>query len=212
MNVKNVLVVAISSLLTLAGCSGDEVKPVDPDVYSTGASKEGDVFQANKPKYTKQQFRELFSKALNTKNDKVAEQVNAMFQTMMEGIGKPEFSCRHSMESAQAHLAGARADFSDLTGPDGDMLKDAWEQLRSKLGQPEMEALKSWMTSQAQKLIEPQLEMGFSGPEANNFARFVQACPDQFQTIIDELTNFLKSTKRWLEVFSTGTFAAPTPA
>jgi hypothetical protein len=54
--------------------------------------------------------------------------------------------------------------------------------------------------------------MGFSGPEANNFARFVQACPDQFQSIIDELTNFLKSTNRWLEVFSAEPLAAPTPA
>jgi malate synthase len=207
----SVFVLAIAYVLSLGGCSGDEVRPVDPDVYSAGESKESDVFET-KPKYTKEQFREMFKKTLNAKNDKAAEQVNAMFHTMMEGIESPGFSCRHSMEAAQAHLSGSRADFSDVSGTDGDMLKEAWAQLRAELGQPELSSLKSWMNAEAQKLIEPQLEMGFSGPEANNFARFVQACPDQFQSIIDELTNFLKSTNRWLEVFSAEPLAAPTPA
>jgi hypothetical protein len=211
MKKKSVFILAIAYVLSLFGCSGDEVRPVDPDVYSTGESKESDVFET-KPKYTKEQFREMFSKTLNAKNDKAAEQVNAMFHTMMEGIESPGFSCRHSMEAAQAHLTGARAEFADVTGADGDMLKEAWSQLRAELGQPELSSLKSWMFTQAQKLIEPQLEMGFSGPEANNFARFVQACPDQFQSIIDELTNFLKSTNRWLEVFTTEALAVPTPA
>jgi hypothetical protein len=206
-----VFVLAIACVLSLSGCSGDEVRPVDPDVYSTGESKDSDVFET-KPKYTKEQFREMFSKTLSAKNDKAAEQVNAMFHTMMEGIESPGFSCRHSMEAAQAHLAGARAEFADIAGADGDMLKEAWSQLRAELGQPELASLKSWMSAEALKLIEPQLEMGFSGPEANNFARFVQACPDQFQSIIDELTNFLKSTNRWLEVFTTEALAAPTPA
>ena len=208
---KNMLALVVAVVFGIGGCSGNEVRPVDPDVYSTGESKESDVF-ATKPKYTKEQFRELFTKTLNAKNDKAAEQVNAMFHTMMEGIESPGFSCRHSMEAAQAHLAGARAEFTDVTGADGDMLKEAWSQLRGELGQPELNSLKSWMTAEAQKLIEPQLEMGFSGPEANNFARFVQACPDQFQAIIDELTNFLKSTDRWLNIFSTEDFTAPTPA
>ena len=211
MSTKNVLVVAISSLL-LSGCSGNQVKPVDPDVYNAGASKESDVFQTARPKYTKQQFRELFMKVLNAKNDKAAEHVNAMFHTMTGGIDKPGFSCQFSMESAQAYLSGARAEFSDVSGADGDMLKEAWTQLLADLGQPEMNALKSWMTQKARKLIEPQLEMGFSGPEANNFASFVQACPDQFQAIIDELTNFLKSTDGWLDVFSTEVVSVPTPA
>jgi hypothetical protein len=211
MTKKYSLALAFACLLPLGGCSGEEVRPVDPEVYSTGESKESDVFQ-NKPKYTKEQFREMFKKTLSTKNDIAAEQVNAMFRTMMEGIESPGFSCRHSMEAAQAHLAGARAEFSDVSGVDGDMLKEAWSQMRTELGQPELNSLKSWMAAEAQKLIEPQLEMGFSGPEANNFARFVQACPDQFQAIIDELTNFLKSTNRWLEVFSAEPLSAPTPA
>jgi len=211
MKSKCVFALVIAWVFSLGGCSGEEVRPVDPDVYSTGESKEQDVFET-KPKYTKEQFREMFQKTLSAKNDQAAEQVNAMFRTMMEGIESPGFSCRHSMEAAQAHLAGARAEFSDVTGADGDMLKEAWAQLRAELGQPELNSLKSWMGAEAQKLIEPQLEMGFSGPEANNFARFVQACPDQFQAIIDELTNFLKSTNRWLEVFSTDPLAAPTPA
>lgn len=211
MSTKNVLVAAIFSMV-LCGCSGDEVKPVDPDVYDAQGSKGADVFSASKPSYTKEQLREIFMRVLNAKNDKTAEYVNAMFHTMMEGIGKPGFSCRFSMESAQAYLSGARAEFSDVTGADGDMLKEAWTQLLAELGQPEMQALKSWMTSEARKLIEPQLEMGFSGPEANNFARFVQACPDQFQVIIDELTRFLKSTDRWLDVFSTEVVSVPTPA
>jgi hypothetical protein len=179
MKKKSVFILAIAYVLSLFGCSGDEVRPVDPDVYSTGESKESDVFET-KPKYTKEQFREMFSKTLNAKNDKAAEQVNAMFHTMMEGIESPGFSCRHSMEAAQAHLTGARAEFADVTGADGDMLKEAWSQLRAELGQPELSSLKSWMFTQAQKLIEPQLEMGFSGPEANNFARFVQALAGGF--------------------------------
>lgn len=211
MKKKYIFVLVCACVLSLGGCSGDDVRPVDPDVYSTGESKDGDVFQT-KPKYTKEQFREMFQRTLGTKNNQAAEQVNSMFRTMMEGIESPGFSCRHSMEAAQAHLAGARAEFTDLTGADGDMLKEAWAQLQNDLGQPELEALKSWMSAEAQKLIEPQLEMGFSGPEANNFARFVQACPDQFQAIIDELTNFLKSTNHWLEVFSAESRSAPTPA
>ena len=211
MKKKYEFTLAIAFVLFFAGCSGEEVRPVDPDVYSTGESKESDVFET-KPKYTKEQFREMFSKTLSAKNDQAAKQVNAMFHTMMEGIESPGFSCRHSMEAAQAHLAGARAEFADVTGADGDMLKEAWAQLRSELGQPELSSLKSWMAGEARKLIEPQLEMGFSGPEANNFARFVQACPDQFQAIIDELTDFLKSTNRWLEVFSVESFSSLTPA
>jgi hypothetical protein len=208
-------VFAASFSLLLAGCSGDEVRPVnpvDPEVYETGSPKEQDVFQTAKPRYTKEQFRELFLKVLNAKNDMAVEHVSAAFRAMMEGIGKPGFSCRNSLESAQAHLSGARVEFSDVSGAEGDMLKEAWAQLQAELGQPEMNALKSWMTREAQKLIEPQLEMGFSGPEANNFARFVQACPDQFQAIIDELTSFLKSTDEWIEVFPVEPLTAPTPA
>ena len=208
---KYIFVLAWACVLSLGGCSGEEVRPVDPEVYSTGESKDKDVFEA-KPRYTKEQFREMFQRTLGTKNNQAAEQVNSMFRTMMEGIESPGFSCGHSMEAAQAHLAGARAEFTDVSGADGDMLKEAWAQLQAELGQPELEALKSWMSAEAQKLIEPQLEMGFSGPEANNFAQFVQACPDQFQAIIDELTNFLKSTNRWLEVFSAEALSAPTPA
>ena len=211
MKKKTILAPAAAFILGLWGCSGEEVRPVDPEVYSTGESKEADVFQT-KPKYTKEQFRDMFKKTLSAKNNQAAEQVNAMFRTMMEGIESPGFSCTQSMEAAQAHLSGARAEFTDVSGADGDMLKEAWAQLRAELGQPELGSLRSWMAAEAQKLIEPQLEMGFSGPEANNFARFVQACPDQFQAIIDELTNFLKSTNRWLEVFSTEAFDAPTPA
>jgi len=211
MKKNTILALAVAFILGLCGCSGKEVRPVDPEVYSTGESKDPDGFQ-KKPQYTREQFREMFQKTLSAKNDQAAEQVNAVFRTMMEGIESPGFSCTQSMEAAQAHLAGARAEFGDVTGADGDMLKEAWGQLRDELGQPELGSLKSWMAAEAQKLIEPQLEMGFSGPEANNFARFVQACPDQFQTIIDELTNFLKSTNRWLEVFSTDPLAAPAPA
>lgn len=212
MSTKNTLIVFLASLLLLDACSGDEVKPVDPDVYDSEAAKDAEVFQAARPGYTQEQFREIFIKVLNAKNDKAVENVSSMFRTMLKGIDQPGFSCRFSMESAQAYLAGARTEFSDVAGVDGDMLKEAWAQLRAELGQPEIDALNSWMTAEAQKLIEPQLEMGFSGPEANNFARFVQTCPDQFQSIIDELTNFLKSTNRWLELFSAGTFSAPTPA
>ncbi len=203
MSTKNVLAVAILSFsFSLCGCSGDEVKP-------TETAEDSDVFQASQPRYTREQFREIFLKVLNAKNDKAAKSVGAMFQAMMAGIGKPGFSCRYSMESAQAYLSGTQAEFSNVTGVDGDTLKEAWEQLRAELGRTELNTLKSWMTSEAQKLIEPQLEMGFSGPEANNLARFVQACPDQFQTIIDELTNFLKSTNRWLKTFSTPAFTIP---
>ncbi len=209
MSMKTTLAVFFSSWLLFCGCSGDQVKPVDPGVYDSGAGGDAEVFQASKPRYTKEQFREIFLRVLNAKNDQAVEKVSAMFRIMLEGIDKPGFSCQFSMESAQAHLAGARAEFADVSGADGDMLKEAWEQLCAELGQPELNAQKAWMTSEAQKLIEPQLEMGFSGPEANNFARFVQACPDQFQTIIDQLTTFLKSTHRWLNLFSP---APPTPA